>query len=457
MDVQNSILNSSTYLCIAPDGSPTYSEAISAGVYFLPGEGNGCSNPGAIKEENDDGEPIGKPVGPKGDNLSESDVQNALALSSNTAFDDLTHRATTTAVVNMAQAYGVDIVASGLKGDIGEVPQVALGASSLSVNEQAQMLATIDDDGTYHAGHVIKYWQLPAGPKQTPDVVSRVVLTPALDSQVQYAMDQTTVYGTGTNAAVGLGSRPIIGKTGTTSGEKSAFFLGAIPQYALAVGMFAQSQSPESHESMADLGGSGVGGYWPAKIWNTFAQAEFGNLPVQSFQNPEFTGSLWNMIGKLPKAKPKKKTTPKCHPGKVHGRPGPVMGAGCATTSPTATPSATPTGVPTGLPTGIPTGLPTATPTGLPTGTPTGTATGTPPPSPGAPTPTTTQATLAAPRRPAATPPRPTESGVKSGLAVGGVLVTVLPGSLLWTTASRRRRRKRRAGAGSAPGTGTQR
>ena len=47
-----------------------------------------------------------------------------------------------------------------------------------------------------------------------------------------------------------------------------------------------------------------------------------------------------------------------------------------------------------------------------------------------------------------------TQGGVKAGLAVGGVLVTVLPGSLLWTTASRRRR-KRRAGVGSLPETET--
>ena len=50
-------------------------------------------------------------------------------------------------------------------------------------------------------------------------------------------------------------------------------------------------------------------------------------------------------------------------------------------------------------------------------------------------------------------PPRPrrrarggntanTASGVKAGMAVGGVLAALLPGSLLWTTASRRRRKR---------------
>jgi hypothetical protein len=40
-----------------------------------------------------------------------------------------------------------------------------------------------------------------------------------------------------------------------------------------------------------------------------------------------------------------------------------------------------------------------------------------------------------------------TAGGVKAGLAVGGALAVLLPGSLLWTTGSRRRRRR---GAGSS-------
>ena len=49
------------------------------------------------------------------------------------------------------------------------------------------------------------------------------------------------------------------------------------------------------------LTGGGFGGYWPAKIWNTFAQAEFATLPVQNFENPVFSGDKWNQIGKIPK------------------------------------------------------------------------------------------------------------------------------------------------------------
>src|ERR1700722_2021724 len=54
MDVQNSIMNSSVYLCVAPDSSPnvvplTYSEAITAAVYDEPGNNAGCKDTQAYK------------------------------------------------------------------------------------------------------------------------------------------------------------------------------------------------------------------------------------------------------------------------------------------------------------------------------------------------------------------------------------------------------------------------
>jgi len=126
------------------------------------------------------------------------------------------------------------------------------------------------------------------------------VLTPAQTSQVQYAMEDTTVNGTAVNAANGLGGRPIIAKTGTTDNAQSAFFIGAIPQYALTVGIFTENQSDKTKETLNGLGGDvggGFGGYWPARIWNTFAENEWASTPVQQFQTPIFTGQTWNMFG----------------------------------------------------------------------------------------------------------------------------------------------------------------
>ena len=233
-------------------------------------------------------------------------VAQAEAQSSNTAFTDLIHRVGTQNVVNMARQFGVNVEASGLQADVGHVG-MALGQDSLSVNEQDTMLATLDDNGTYHPAHIVA--QISQGSVSYPAKVSSAqVLTPAQDSQVQYAMSFDTINGTGTAAAMSDG-RPIIAKTGTTDDAQSAFFIGAIPQYALTVGIFTDSQSDKSPETLNNLGGNvggGFGGYWPARIWNTFAENEFASLSIQDFPTPQFSGSTWNMFGAgmLPPASP---------------------------------------------------------------------------------------------------------------------------------------------------------
>ncbi len=307
MNVQTSTLNASQYLCVPKDTEPM--TLSSTKVTWSNGvEGCPSSEPGYFPVENDGGETIGDPK--KGGGTT---VQNAVAQSSNTAFTDLTHRVTTSNVIRMAKTFGVSIASypngSGLSDDVGET-NIALGIAPLTVNEQATMLSAIADNGVYHQAHIVKSWQQPDGPEQTPQIDSHGVLDPAnpvtnaqLDSQVQYAMEMTTVDGTGTSAAVGLGGRQIIAKTGTTSSYHAGFFIGAIPQYSLVVGMFTKSQDVNSPESLQPLTGGGYGGYWPAKIWNTFAQAEFASLPQETFQSATFTGAAWNQVGKITQPK----------------------------------------------------------------------------------------------------------------------------------------------------------
>ncbi|HEX3714587.1 MAG TPA: transglycosylase domain-containing protein [Trebonia sp.] len=433
MNVKSSTLNASPYLCV-PQDSPTSSQMAlsSTKVSFLADGTVSCpNNPSYYGVENDGGETIGNPK--KGGGTT---VQNALAQSSNTAFTDLTHRVTTTNVIEMAKAMGVDIATfpsgSGLTDKLHQVG-LALGTASLTVNEQTTMLSTIDNNGVYHQSHIIKSWQTPDGPVKTPAVQSHGVLDPTnvannalLDSQVQYAMEMTTVDGTGTSAAYGLGNRQIIAKTGTTTNSHAGFFIGAIPQYSLVVGMFTQSQASNSTESLVPLTGGGFGGYWPAKIWNTFAQAEFANLPSESFQNAVFSGTAWNQVGKIAAPKP----TVNCM---VNGKKKKINGKTC----PTQTPAPTPTcsypgeqnqdGCTTGSAGATPTPTPTCSYPGEQNCSSSGTGTG------GNGTTPTGVSTNAV-----------TASSTKAGLAAGGALVA-LPGSFLWTVMSRRRR-KRRAG-----------
>ena len=308
-------------------------------------------------------------------------VVEATALSLNTAYADLWHRVALDPntgahnVVNMAKSFGVDPVASGLI-TMRDEAGTALGQASLTVEEQANTIATLADNGIYHAPHVIK--EIQNGPTVIhARVPTHMVLTPDQAAEVDYAMSfddsqMGTAYGLGlTNG------QKIIAKTGTTNLSQSAFFMGSTPQYSMAVGMFVSKPGcppadsaacsstsalafapPANIQTLFGVGGlSGYGGQWPAIIWHDFFMRHFNNLPVQQWPAlPANFGTAWNLVGPnlMPKPKPKP-TRPFGPPGcQGHGRkcrptpfpsPSPVASCQfpqpCPTTSPTVTPTVT--------------------------------------------------------------------------------------------------------------------
>jgi len=263
-------------------------------------------------------------------------VVTASAESLNTAYTDLYHRVAGTDGQNMikiAQAFGVNTTASGLYNMRDEVG-TALGQASLTVEEQASTFATLANNGEYLSPHVILQiqQQLPGQAMQTTQakVERHQVLTPAEDSDVDYALSfDDKPGGTAPNAGLADG-RELIAKTGTTNLSQSAFFIGAIPQFSLAIGMFTNEQGcpasiagcaaaanqesapPAGLQTLYGVGDlPGYGGEWPATIWHAYAQEMFGSMPVQSFPTPDFGGTPWNLLGPYtPKPKPTPTPTP---------------------------------------------------------------------------------------------------------------------------------------------------
>jgi membrane peptidoglycan carboxypeptidase len=294
MNVQTSTLDGFNNQYIPPDSEPTAYPATA-----LPTDSSGWSR----LVTNDSAAENG-PFTP----------QMAMAESINTAFSDLWHvvagvGSTTVAnnVAQMAQAFGVNTTEAGITGtdDMQDDYGVTLGQASLTVEEQASMLATIDDNGVYHDPHVIT--SITQGNAQIPiQVTSNQVFSNSpiqnaeMDSQVQYAMSEDTApYGTAPVAQMSNGQE-IIAKTGTTNTAQSAFFIGAIPKQALAVALFTSEQNGDTNgQSLNFLGGQqqgGFGGTWPAMIWHTYAENMFVPLGVETFQPVVFTGQKWNEV-----------------------------------------------------------------------------------------------------------------------------------------------------------------
>jgi membrane peptidoglycan carboxypeptidase len=261
--------------------------------------------------------------------------QDAMTNSVNTAYADLWHYVGGAAVVHMASMFGVrtDSFANGGSGLAGMVNEagVALGQASLSVMEQDTMLSAIDNGGTYHAAHVIGSisqggTHYPLNIRNYPVFSQVPSANMDMASQVQYAMSKVAYDGTGAAAGMSDG-RPIIAKTGTTNTAQSAFFIGAIREESLAVGIFTNDQSGKLNDpqTLNGLGGvsQGFGGTWPAMIWHTYAQNMFLPLQQQQFLTPAFTGAPWKLVpdSMLKKPAPHKKKNHGDNPNNPFGQP----------------------------------------------------------------------------------------------------------------------------------------
>jgi len=330
MNVQTSHLNGFSPLWIPPDTSPMTFASLHTPVQ--PG--------GYFQVRNDEVSNPNRPVTPI----------EATAMSLNTAYADLWHRVARNAangqysVVDMAKSLGVD-VSPAKDGGSGLVTMkdeagTALGQASLTVEEQATMIATLADGGVYHTPHVIK--RIIDGTSVVPArVVQRQVLTPDQAAEVDYAMS-FDMGSMGTANGLGLtNGQTVIAKTGTTNLSQSAFFLGATQRDAMAVGMFvshpgctlpASEQGlctdtnalafapPAGLQTLFGVGGyAGYGGQWPAIIWHDYFMREFNSMPVQAWPavSADF-GTAWNLVPPLPKPKPQPQ--PNCNGNNNNGR-----------------------------------------------------------------------------------------------------------------------------------------
>jgi len=331
MNVQGSLLDGQDFVCIPPDSSLYPGNLTIKHDYPDPATYPNCQS-GWYKMTNDSA----------GENGAFS-PQDAMTNSVNTAYADLWHYVGGQAVVHMAAMFGVrtDSITTGGSGLAGMEHEagVALGQASLSVLEQATMLAAIDNGGTYHAAHMIGSISqggvhYPLSVRSHPVFSQSPIENSGMASQVQYAMEKVAYDGTGSAAGMSDG-RPIIAKTGTTNTAQSAFLIGAIPQESLAVGIFTNHQSGLANDpqTLNGLGGisQGFGGTWPAMIWHTYAENMFLPLGVQNFQPAAFTGTKWILVPanlrNVGKKHPKKKHDQNPNPGNG-GFPSPPPGHG---------------------------------------------------------------------------------------------------------------------------------
>ncbi|MDX3385940.1 transglycosylase domain-containing protein [Streptomyces niveiscabiei] len=109
-----------------------------------------------------------------------------------------------------------------------------------------------------------------------------------------------TVVDKGTGTAAQLTGRDVAGKTGTTDGNRSAWFVGYTPQLSTAITMFRydDDETNKNREFLKMFGTGGQkkihGASFPAEIWHDYMEEALKGQPAKSFPEPEPIGEVLN-------------------------------------------------------------------------------------------------------------------------------------------------------------------
>jgi membrane peptidoglycan carboxypeptidase len=278
-----------------------------------------------------------KYVNDSGEQFGDINLVTATAHSVNTVFVQLGEKVGVRKVIDAAHAAGLPpstkLSANG---------SMLLGSDSTHPIDEAAAYATFAAKGVYAKPYVVQSVTDASGKVlYQAKAQTQKAFSAGVAADVAYAMQQVIKSGTGTSAKIG---RPAAGKTGTTSGNVSAWFTGYTPQLSAAVTMFRDNNAP-----LAGIAGYSqiYGGTLPAKMWAAFMKAALAHQKVEQFPPPA-------NVGAPPSSAPPSSAPPSSAP------------PSSAPASPPPSGSAPPHSPP-------PSGAPTRTPSKSPTSTPTST------------------------------------------------------------------------------------
>jgi membrane peptidoglycan carboxypeptidase len=109
-----------------------------------------------------------------------------------------------------------------------------------------------------------------------------------------------TVVEKGTGTAAQLTGREVAGKTGTTDGNKSAWFVGYTPQLSTAIGMYRMddNETSKNREFLQMYGTGGQkkihGASFPAQIWHDYMEQALKGKKAVAFPKPVDIGKVLN-------------------------------------------------------------------------------------------------------------------------------------------------------------------
>ncbi|MEV5882285.1 transglycosylase domain-containing protein [Streptomyces sp. NPDC052020] len=278
-------------------------------------------------QTNDGDESLGEPPN------YQIDLREAMQFSSNSAFVQLGMDVGLDKVKEAAIDAG--LLEESLAGTT--YPSFSIGTSDPSAIRMAGSYATFAASGKQRDPYSVTKVTSKDGPIYTHQDRTEQAFTAKVADNVTDVLKTVVEAGTGTNAQ--LPGREVAGKTGTTDGNKSAWFVGYTPQLSTAISMFRYPDDETiKNRTFLEMYGTGNqksihGASFPSLIWQDYMEDALKGQPAERFPTPEPIGEIVNDVP-APSPTPTVTETPEASPSPS---PSPSQSSTSPSPSPTET------------------------------------------------------------------------------------------------------------------------
>lgn len=226
-----------------------------------------------------EGWPEGGPRNFGDEDFGNIDVETATANSVNSVYAQMNAEVGPQATLDVAYRAGLSEDTAGME----PLPSNVLGTASPHPLDMARAYNTFAAQGMRTQPFIVQSVEyLDGGLVYEGPTAPEKVFEPDIMADTTYALTQVVEEGSG-EAARELG-RPVAGKTGTSSDNRSAWFVGYTPQLTTAVALYQVGPNNETEE-ITPFGGRRqiTGGSFPADIWTAFMIPAMSGMEVMQF------------------------------------------------------------------------------------------------------------------------------------------------------------------------------
>ncbi|MCX5055752.1 MULTISPECIES: transglycosylase domain-containing protein [unclassified Streptomyces] len=179
-------------------------------------------------------------------------------------------------------------------------PSFSIGISDPSAIRMAGAYATFAASGERRDPFSVSRVTSRDGTVFTHQDQPEEAFTPKVADNVTDVLKTVVEKGTGTNAR--LPGRDVAGKTGTTDGNKSAWFVGYTPQLSTSITMFRyDDDETKKNRTFLEMYGTGGqekihGASFPSEIWHDYMEEALKDQKALPFPTPEPIGEIVNDV-----------------------------------------------------------------------------------------------------------------------------------------------------------------